>query len=389
MLARLQEGSRLTVLDVRKHEEFQRFRIEGGQAVSVMNVPYGGMVDSANEDEKARAVAAYAERCLVNRLPKDVPVLSVCARGKTSPKVAADLALLGYPSATLEGGMQAWGEYYSTRTVIETPRLSIYQISRPARGCLSYAMVSEGHAIVVDPLRHTAPYLNLARDKRFTIRHVIDTHAHADHITGGPALAAETASAYHLHPYDAIHPIDVVPAKIAYRPICDGETFNVGSQRLETMHIPGHTLGLVALRLGDQYLFAGDSIFLRSVSRPDLGGKAEAWAPLLARSLRRLMDLPETITLLPGHFNSLEEAPAPGHVFAAPLGEISRQNEGLLALQRESEVGFVRYLLRHLPEAIEEYDEIKRVNAGLAPVNEEIAWALELGKNVCAISQAS
>lgn len=389
LLARLEEGSRLTVLDVRPRGEFERFRIEGRDAVSVTNVPYGEMLDPAGEADKSRSVASYAERFLADRLSKDGPILSVCARGKTSALVAAGIALLGYPNATLDGGMRAWGEHYSVRAVVESSCLAIYQVARPARGCLSYVLASEGEAIVVDPLRHVAPYRNLAQEKRFTIRHVIDTHAHADHISGGPSLASETASPYHLHPYDAVHPIDMVPATIAYRPIHDGEIFTVGSQRLEAMHIPGHTLGLVALRLRNQYLFTGDSIFLRSVSRPDLGGKAEAWAPLHARSLHRLMELPDTMTVLPGHFNSLDEAPAPGHIFAGPLGEIKRHNEGLVALGRQSEDDFVRYLLAHLPEPIPEYNEIKRVNAGLRAADEEIAWSLELGKNVCAISQAS
>lgn len=389
LLARLEEGASFTVLDVRKREEFERFRIEGDSAVSVTNAPYHEMLDPDDEDDKASAVAAYAERRLESCLSKDVPVLSVCARGKTSAIVAAGLALLGYPSATLEGGMRAWGEHYSARAVIETSDFTIYQVARPARGCLSYVLASEGEAIVIDPLRRSAPYRNLAQDKRLTIRHVIDTHAHADHISGGRSLASETGSEYHLHSYDAIHPVDMVPATIAYRPIFDGEIFAVGSQQVEAMHIPGHTLGLVALRLGDEYLFAGDSIFLRSVARPDLGGKAEAWAPLHARSLHRLMNLPDTIVILPGHFTSLDEAPAPGHIFAEPLAEIKRRNEGLMALERESEDGFVRYLLSHLPDPVPEYNEIKRVNTGLSSPDEETAWSLELGKNVCAISPAS
>jgi glyoxylase-like metal-dependent hydrolase (beta-lactamase superfamily II) len=248
-------------------------------------------------------------------------------------------------------------------------------------------VASAGKAIVIDPLRHLHPYLDLARGTGLTIEAVIDTHGHADHISGGLALAAKTGASYYLHPYDAIHPIDVLPATIPYEPIRDSQMFPVGRHELKALHIPGHTLGLVAFRLDDRYLITGDSIFIRSVARPDLGGKAETWAPLHGRSLRRLLGLPGGISVLPGHFSSLDEADETGR-FAESLDDLKRRNDGLVVLQRESEEGFVRYLLESLPKFIPEYVDIKRVNAGLLAPAEEDAATLELGKNVCALSQA-
>jgi glyoxylase-like metal-dependent hydrolase (beta-lactamase superfamily II) len=294
---------------------------------------------------------------------------------------------LGYTSANLKGGMKAWGEHYATRALVEGPDLAIYQVSRPARGCLSYVVASAGKAIVIDPLRHLQPYLDLARGTGLTIEAVIDTHGHADHISGGRALATRTGAPYYLHPYDAIHPIDVLPPTIPYEFIRDGQMFPVGQHDLMALHIPGHTLGLVAFRLDDRYLFTGDSIFIRSIARPDLGGKAETWAPLHGRSLRRLLGLPGEITVLPGHFSSLDEADETGR-FAAPLDDLKARNDGLVVLQRETEDGFVRYLLESLPRFIPEYVDIKRVNSGLLAPAEEDAATLELGKNVCALSQA-
>ncbi len=182
--------------------------------------------------------------------------------------------------------------------------------------------------------------------------------------------------------------MDVVPATIPYESIRDGQVFPVGLHQLEVLHIPGHTLGLVALRLGDRYLFAGDSIFLRSIARPDLGGKADSWAPLHGRSLRRLLELPGQMTVLPGHFSSLDEVNEAG-IFSASLDDLKRLNYGLLLLQSDTEDEFVRYLLDSLPRFVPEYMDIKRVNAGLLKPAEEDAWALELGKNACALSQTS
>ncbi len=261
-------------------------------------------------------------------------------------------------------------------------------MSRPARGCLSYVVASQRQAVVIDPLRHLHPYIDLARAKGLAIESVIDTHGHADHISGGPALASATGASYYLHPYDAIHPMDVVPATIPYETIRDGQVFPVGRHQLEALHIPGHTLGLVAFRLDDRYLFAGDSIFLRSIARPDLGGKADSWAPLHGRSLRRLLELPGQMTVLPGHFSSLDEVNEAG-IFSASLDDLKRLNYGLLLLQSDTEDEFVRYLLDSLPRFPPEYVDIRRVNAGLLKPAEEDAWALELGKNACALSQAS
>jgi hypothetical protein len=90
--------------------------------------------------------------------------------------------------------------------------------------------------------------------------------------------------------------------------------------------------------------------------------------------------------VLPGHFSGLDEADETGR-FAASLDDLKQRNDGLVVLQRESEEGFVRYLLESLPKFIPEYVDIKRVNAGFLAPAEEDAATLELGKNVCALSQ--
>jgi len=388
LLEKLQHSAKFFILDVRNREEFERFRLEGREPLPSINLPYFEMLELGGRDEMVDSVVACVEKELSAQLPRDELILSVCAKGDTSAYVAQGLRRLGYHSVDLAGGMRAWGAYYATRAVTESPALAIYQISRPARGCLSYLVASEGKAIIIDPLRHLQPYLNFLREKNVILEAVIDTHGHADHISGGVALAAQTGCRYWLHPYDAIHPMDMVPATIAYEPLRDAQIFRVGKQQLEVIHIPGHTLGLVALKLGDEYLFTGDSIFIRSIARPDLGGQADKWAPLHARSLQKLAQLADTTLILPGHFSALGEADANG-LFAAKLGDLKRHNEGLRRLRQESEPAFVSYLLAILPKLVPEYVDIKRVNAGLLAPDEDAASALELGKNECALSKAS
>jgi glyoxylase-like metal-dependent hydrolase (beta-lactamase superfamily II)/rhodanese-related sulfurtransferase len=388
LLERLERRDQFFVLDVRNRDDFERFRLEGCNPVPAVNVPYFEMLELGGKEEMADSVLAYIERDLADQLPSDRPILTACAKGGTSQVVSQGLRRLGYASANLKGGMKAWAEHYAIRAVEEGPDLAIYQVSRPARGCLSYMVASAGKALVLDPLRHVETYLDLAQRMLLTIEGVIDSHGHADHISGGPALAAKTGAPYYLHPHDAIHPIDLVPAKIRYEFIRECQMFPVGRHRLKALHIPGHTLGMIAFALDDRYLFTGDSIFIRSIARPDLGGRAEAWAPLHGQSLRRLVGLPGTIKVLPGHFSSLDEADGTGR-FTASLNDLKKRNDGLVVLQQESEEGFVRYLLESLPKFVPEYPEIKRVNAGLLTPAEEDMAILELGKNACALSQAS
>lgn len=382
----LERGGDFFLLDVRSRDEHQAAPVEGSHPVPTLNVPYFEMLEASESYDFVDSVTEALERGLLDELPKDKPILAVCAKGDTSEFVVQALRPKGYDIANLEGGTLAWGNYYLVRPVEESEGLSVYQVQRPQRGCLSHLVVGEGKATVIDPLRHVDHYIRLAEEKGFEIERVLDTHGHADHISGGRALADRLGVPYYLHPYDGIHPIDVVPPKLRYEFLKEGWTARAGSATIRALHIPGHTLGNLAFHVDDRFLFTGDSIFIRSIARPDLGGKGEAWAPIHFRSLRRLMRLPGTTVVLPGHFSDRKEENEDG-VFAAPLGELAATNGGLRTLA-EGEQAFVEFILASLPEFPEEYVEIKRVNAGLVEPDDDEATELELGKNVCALSQA-
>ena len=383
---RLEDEGPLFVLDVRAEDEFEAWKIEGKQRVPMLNIPYYEMLEVDEHDDVVDTFEDFLRQGTAERLPKDAPVLAVCAKGDTSEFVAQALRRLGFDALNLAGGTAAWGDHYHVETVVEDGDLEVLQVSRPARGCLSYVVVHGAEAVLIDPLRHTDRYLELARARGLEIKLILDTHAHADHISGGPVLAEATGAPYHLHPYDGIHPVDVMPATLPYEYLRDGDVFEVGGSRLETLHIPGHTLGNVAYLLDGRHLFTGDSIFIDSIARPDLGGRGDTWAPLHYRSLRRLLELPDETTVLPAHFSSLKEGGAEG-LFRATLSELRQTNEGLVMAAREEEE-FVEYILASLPKFPEEYVDIKRVNAGLKHAGEALASELELGKNICALTQA-
>lgn len=376
----------LFIVDLRNRDEYARTKIEGRRPIPDVNAPYFEVLETGDSDDLAQIFADYAEKEWKDLLPREGLVLVLCAKGGTSAIAAEGLQRLGYNAVSLAGGMQAWGDFYDRKAVVRTEALSIYQVIRPARGDLSYILVSGREALVVDPNRHIGQYTDFLSANSLNLIAVLDTHGHADHISGGRALADSTGSEYYLHPYDAIHPIDVLPATMQYEPLREGQEIRFGSARLAVLHIPGHTLGNLAFLINGTYLLSGDSIFIHSIARPDLGGRGDTWAPLHFHSLARLVQLPDHVTVLPGHFSAPAEANADG-TYAAALGLLKQENDGLQMVAK-GEQAFVAYILASLPTFPPQYVEIKRVNAGLLHPDEEKASELELGRNVCALSQA-
>jgi hydroxyacylglutathione hydrolase len=171
-------------------------------------------------------------------------------------------------------------------------------------GCAAYVLGCGGlgRCAVVDPRADDVDaYIAFAAEKKMAITHVIDTHVHADHESGGPALAARTGARYCLHESAEVrHP---------FSPLCDGDEIELGNTRLRVMHTPGHTpesvcLVGVDLRRGPEpwFVLTGDTLFSGAVGRPDLPGDAAANAARLHESLGRLLALPDDLEVWPAHF---------------------------------------------------------------------------------------
>lgn len=172
-------------------------------------------------------------------------------------------------------------------------------------GCAAYVFGCGGLGIgtIVDPqARDVDRYLAFASSKGLRITHVIDTHVHADHRSGGPALARTTGAAYCLH-----RSADV---SLPFTALDDGQEIELGNTRLRVLHTPGHTpdsLSVVVtdLRRGPEpwFVLTGDTLFVGAVGRPDLPGQARENAAQLHQSLHeRLLTLPDALELYPAHF---------------------------------------------------------------------------------------
>lgn len=376
------------ILDVRNRDEFETWQVEGPHSTPpTLNIPYFELLDLEGEEEDVTEAVVRGVKSRINdRLPSDRPILAVCAEGNTSGYVAEGLRQLGYDARNMQGGMEAWGNFYYWVPVEAGEDFSLFQVVRPARGCLSHVLISEQRAAVFDPARHIEHYQALADEAGAKIELVLDTHLHADHLSGGPALGDNAHIPYFLHPYDAIHPMDMLPATIPYHQLEAGQLLKLGKVDIQVLHYPGHTLGMVAFLIDGRYLLSGDSLFLESIARPDLGGKADGWTPLLYRSLLKMMDeLPQETVILPAHFSDIQRSDEQG-LYRDTLGELKQRNPGLRKVA-EGEQAFSDYILSSLPTFPDAYIEIKRANAGLSSPDEAKRQELELGKNVCAVGK--
>jgi len=172
-------------------------------------------------------------------------------------------------------------------------------------GCAAYVFGcgTAGKGAVVDPQeRDVDSYLAFARDKGLAVTHVIDTHVHADHRSGGRALAERTGAVYALHRSASV--------AFPFEPLDDGQTIELGNTHIRVLHTPGHTpesvsLVVLDLRRGPEpwFVLTGDTMFVGAVGRPDLPGRVRENALELYDSIHtKLLALPDALEVYPGHF---------------------------------------------------------------------------------------
>lgn len=351
------------ILDLRNRDESASAPVAGRRPVDVRNVPVYVVMDDLD---------AEAERV------RDGAVV-VCGQGNGSELVVEELAARGRHARSLHGGTDAWARLLVAVEVPGPPgELRTWQFQRPAKGCLSYVVGVPGEScLVVDPSRHHAPYLELAAEHGMSVAHVVETHVHADHVSGGPLLAQRLGASYHLPPEDAGG-----TSPYSSRALRDGAELDLGSAtvRVVSLHLPGHTPGSVALVVGERLVLVGDTVFVRGVGRPDLTGHADELARDLFRSLHeRLALLDPTTWLAPAHWSS------PGEFDGLGLVRTTLREAFDTELLRDKPVeAFVEEVLASLPPAPAEYDTIRLVNSGLRSLPEEALDLLDVGMNRCA-----
>ncbi len=350
---RLADGEALTVLDVR---DDAAWGIEASSATR-RHLP-------------ARAVLSDPHRAA---RALDGPIAVVCNRGIAARGVTEALRAEGVDARLLEGGMRGWLEVLQPRPVdLGVAGLTVIQVQRPGRGCLSYLVAAGGEALVVDPAPDAAFYVTLAAEHAATVTAVVDTHLHADHLSGARALAEQTGATLLL-------PAPALTRGVTYpvTPLHDGDVLDVGGVGVRAVALPGHTTDMTGLVVADRALLGGDSLFADGIARPDLQQGDPEGARAMARMLHatlhdRVLALGTDVVLLPGHTH-------PGVNASAIAPSLADVRATVPELQLDDPAEFAEALLAEMPPRPANYETVIAVNAGAHPFDPE----LETGGNSC------
>jgi len=364
---KLDSGEQFAVVDTRGDESFESWRI--ADSIQYFYKPFHEFDLADFEAETGLG-------------PAD-SIVTMCAKGKASDDLAAELGDAGYENvAVVDDGMRAWSAVYD-HVQIEYEAFTAVQLQRRAKGCLGYVIASDGEAAVIDATQHTSEFQEAAAAVGAEIVAVFDTHVHADHLSGGRELAAEVGVPYYLGE-------DAVDRGVTYEyePLAANEVVSVGGVDIKALETPGHTSEMVSYLVGHEAVLTGDTIFVDSLGRTELqfgDGEAATGAGLLYESLHRtLMAEPDSVNVLPGHFSVANDGTTsitPGEPVDTTIG-LLRTGLDLLDVDREA---FVAAMTARLPEKPPNYERVIGINSGTQTVesNQE-AVELELGPNRCA-----
>ncbi|MFC7081321.1 MBL fold metallo-hydrolase [Halorussus caseinilyticus] len=366
---RIDAGEDVFVLDTRVPDDVEEWAIDG-ENVESLNVPYFEFLAGEPDEE------------VFEQLPDDREITVVCAKGGSSEYVAGELIERGYDAKNLADGMKGWARIFEYVEIDADTDATVAQYQRPSSGCMSYLVVSGDEAAVIDPLRaFTGTYQQDAKALGADLTYAIDTHVHADHVSGVRALADEGV--------EGVLPAAAIDRGVTYDDAVthaeDGDTFAVGDVEIETVFTPGHTSGMTSYLVDDAVLLTGDGLFAESVARPDLEGGDEG-APDAARQLyeslqERVLSLDDDVIVGGAHFSDAADTREDG-TYTETIGNLKEKMDALTMDEDE----FVELVLSDMPPRPANYEEVIATNLGQADQTDEEAFELELGPNNCAAS---
>ena len=391
---KIDNNENIFLLDVRTPQEYEAWRISYENHNNPKLIPVDRLF--------------MKDPTLLEEIPKDKEIVTVCAHGNRSMIAAKILTQLGYSVKSVKGGMAGWNKVYDVAEIPvpkEAP-FKIWQIRRISKGCIGYIISSKEDktATVIDPSREIyESFLQTSQDNELQITQLIDTHQHADHVSGIVKLTKTKTPETNmgktniffssLEEYDSS---ETELKNIMY--VKDGDKLNVGDKvTLRALHTPGHTNGSMSFIIEytsndnninnkDQvhsYLFTGDTLFVDGVGRPDLRDEAKKFADLLYDTYhKKILQLPDNTVVLPAHFNGTSIALKHTVPILETLGTIKKRVK-LLSINKEE---FINYIADTVQPRPGNYKTIISINKKMLPYDEIEMADLEAGPNSCAIS---
>jgi glyoxylase-like metal-dependent hydrolase (beta-lactamase superfamily II)/rhodanese-related sulfurtransferase len=241
------------------------------------------------------------------------------------------------------------------------------QILNEENGCSSYVIADrETHdCAVVDPALDIEPYLEIIRDRELTVRFIIDTHLHADHVSGNRRLAAETGAQIYFGAGADV--------RFPFEPLKDGQVLSIGEVVLTVLHTPGHRPESISILVTNpprspepSMALTGDCLFVGDVGRPDFGGPEAASQQF--KSIQRLMQLNDYVEVFPAHF----EGSCGRGMCGRPSSTIGFERRFNPMLQLANVDDFVRELTAARPAKPLNMEAIVATNQGAA----DMSWAM-------------
>ena len=356
----------ILVVDVRNNKDFAKFKVEGPYPFTLLNIPYFEFME-------------FEEECIA-RLPPGIKIRIVCAKEASAKYVAEIINKNGFDDVGyLRGGINTWGNLLVPNLLTTTDRYQLYQFIRPGKASCSYGLIAENEIMFFDPSRNVDFYLEFAEEKNVRINKTFETHLQADYIAGSRMIAERTGAEF------LANANDFAGSKIKYTQLENNKTcnFTSGGPEVRAHFTPGHTPGSTTYVIDDKYLITGDTVFIKSIGRPDLGGKAEEWATLLFDTMNEIKKMDRELIVLPGHYMDWDETDNQ-LIFECSLGEAIDRNKSIYDINTVE--GFIKFIKENMRPQPEEYKKIRLINANLEQVDEEEQNSLDIGKNECAAS---
>ena len=386
------------ILDVRTPQEYESWRLSYDKHETPKLIPVDSLLAKDSH--------------LIKEIPKDKEIITICAHGIRSMAAANFLNQLGYNVKSLSGGMAGWNKVYDVAQVPVPSQASfrIWQIRRVSKGCMGYMIssVQDKKAVVIDPSREIyESFVKVAEDNGLLITKVIDTHQHADHVSGVVKLVKSIKTKTNSEIFAYFSSLEEYSDNentglynIKY--VRDRDEIEVGeSVKLRVIHTPGHTKGSMSFFIesssadkdkneadGDiipyyYYLFTGDTLFVNGIGRPDLRDEARDFAGLLYETYHQKIDkFPPNTLILPAHFNGTSVTLK----HATPIYETIeslKKKIRLLSMRKEE---FVSLVTETVPPKPMNYKTIISINKKMLPYDEVEIPDLEAGPNSCSIS---